>query len=130
VIVDSSALLAILQQELEADRLVHALAGDPVRLILTVNWLEASMVAFGRTGEEGVRDLNLLVAKLRLDIVAVTPKQGELARRAFLRYGKGIHPARLNFGDCWAYALAQDRGEPLLFKGEDFAQTDIAAVAY
>jgi ribonuclease VapC len=62
--------------------------------------------------------------------VAVTPKQGELARRAFLRYGKGVHPARLNFGDCLVYALAQDSGEALLFKGEDFVQTDITGVSY
>ncbi len=89
------------------------------------------MVAFQRGGEDAVRDIDLLVAKHQLQITAVTPWQGELARRAFMKYGKGVHPkARLNFGDCFAYALAKDTGEPLLFKGDDFAQTDIQSVAY
>ena len=88
------------------------------------------MVVFLRVGEEGLRSLDLLAAKYQLDLVSMTPKQAELARRAFKQYGKGIHPARLNFGDCIVYALAKDTGEPLLFKGEDFSQTDLVPVIY
>lgn len=130
MIVDSSALLAILQLEPEAERLARAVARDSSRLISAANWLEASIVVFIRAGEEGLRDLDLLTAKLQIETVPVTPKQAEIARRAFRQYGKGIHPARLNFGDCFAYALSKETGEPLLFKGEDFGKTDIEAASY
>jgi ribonuclease VapC len=130
MIIDSSALFAILLQEPEAERIVRAIALDPIRLMSAPTWLEISIGVFLRVGEEGLRSLDLLVAKYHIEIVAMTPKQGELARRAFKQYGKGVHPARLNFGDCMVYALAKDSGEPLLFKGADFSKTDIAAVAY
>jgi ribonuclease VapC len=130
MIVDSSAILAILQEEPEADRFRLALTGDSYCAVSVANWLELGMLAFRRRGEDGVRDLDLLVAQHSLVIEGVTPAQGRLARRAFMKYGKGVHPARLNFGDCFAYALAKDTGEPLLFKGEDFTQTDVAAAAY
>jgi ribonuclease VapC len=130
MIIDSSALLAILQQEPDAGRIARALAADGVRLISAANWLELCMVAVVRGGDEAARDVDRLVATCRIDIVAVTPKHAAIAHRAFARYGKGFHPARLNFGDCFAYALAKDSGEPLLFKGDDFTHTDIAAVPY
>lgn len=130
MIIDSSALFAILLQEPEAERIVRAIALDPVRLMSAPTWLESSIGIFLRAREEGLRDLDLLVAKYHIEVVAMTPKQGELARRAFKQYGKGIHSARLNFGDCMVYALAKDTGEPLLFKGEDFSKTDIAVVVY
>ena len=130
MIIDSSALFAILLQEAEAERIARAIALDAKRLISAATWLEISMVVFLRVGEEGVRSLDLLAAKYQLDLVSMTPKQAELARRAFKQYGKGIHPARLNFGDCIVYALAKDTGEPLLFKGEDFSQTDLVPVIY
>lgn len=130
MIIDSSALFAILLQEPEAERIARAIALDTQRLISAATWLEISMVVFLRVGEEGLRSLDLLAAKYQLDLVAMTPKQAELARRAFKQYGKGIHPARLNFGDCIVYALAKDTGEPLLFKGDDFGQTDLVAVIY
>ena len=130
MIIDSSALFAILLQEPEAERIAHAIALDAKRLISAATWLEISMVVFLRVGEEGLRSLDLLAAKYQLDLVSMTPKQAELARRAFKQYGKGIHPARLNFGDCIVYALAKDTGEPLLFKGEDFSQTDLVPVIY
>ncbi len=130
MIIDSSALLAILLQEAEAERIARAIALDAKRLISAATWLEISMVVFLRVGEEGLRSLDLLAAKYQLDLVSMTPKQGELARRAFKQYGKGIHPARLNFGDCIVYALAKDTGEPLLFKGEGFSQTDLVPVLY
>ena len=130
MIVDSSALVAILQNEPEALRLSQAMALDPVCSVSAANWLEASMIMFVRFGSEGIRDLDLLAAKASLEIADVTPRQADIARRAFMKYGKGIHPAGLNFGDCFAYALARDTGEPLLFKGDDFPKTDIPAVAY
>ena len=88
------------------------------------------MLLLGRGGEEGVRDLDLIVARFRIEIVAFTESQARLAREAFKRYGKGRHPAKLNFGDCMAYALAKETGEELLFKGTYFAQTDIAVAPY
>lgn len=129
MIVDTSALIAILQQEPEAARFSRALAQDACE-ISAANWLEASTIMFVRKGWEGTRDLDLVIAKYHIAITEVTPDHAETARRAFMKYGKGVHPARLNFGDCFAYALAKDTGEPLLFKGEDFSRTDVAAAAY
>ncbi len=92
--------------------------------------VEAGIVTEASRGEAGGRDLDLLLAKLGIELVAFTPRQADLARKAWRRYGKGQDPARLNFGDCLAYALARDMGEPLLFKGNDFEQTDIEKAAY
>jgi len=88
------------------------------------------MILQARKGADGVRDLDLLIARIRIEIVAFTESQARLARTAFVRYGKGRHPAQLNFGDCMAYALARETGEELLFKGTDFGLTDIAAAPY
>jgi ribonuclease VapC len=130
MIIDSSALLAILLEEPEADRLTKAIMRDPVCVVSVANWLELSMVAFQRGGEEAVRDLDVLAVRHRLEIASVTPRHGDIARRGFMRYGKGIHPAALNFGDCFAYALSKDTGEKLLFKGGDFEQTDVERAPY
>lgn len=130
MIVDSSALLSILQQEPDAERFGRALALNPDPQISAANWLEASMLLFVRQKEQGVHDLDVLIAHYGIEIVDVTVEQARAARRAFMKYGKGVHPARLNFGDCFAYALAKDTGAPLLFKGGDFAQTDVTATAY
>ena len=80
-----------------------------------------------RRGDDGARDLDLLLAKLKVEIEAVTAGQADIARKAFRRYGRGRHAANLNFGDCFAYALAKDKSAPLLFKGDDFGQTDVMA---
>jgi ribonuclease VapC len=88
------------------------------------------MVLLARQGDDGVRDLDLYIARSRMEIVPFTESQARLARDAFKRYGKGRHPAKLNFGDCMAYALAKETGEDLLFKGTDFGQTDIAVASY
>ena len=88
------------------------------------------MILLRRREEAGLRDLDQFVARSGMEIAAFTESQARLAREAFKRYGKGRHPAKLNFGDCMAYALARETGEELLFKGTDFAQTDIAAAAY
>jgi ribonuclease VapC len=83
-----------------------------------------------RYGDNGVRDLDLLVAQYRMEIAAFTETQARIARDAFRRFGKSRHPAQLNFGDCMAYALAKETGEELLFKGTDFGLTDVAVAAY
>ena len=99
-------------------------------MLSAANLVETGIVMQVRRGDEAVRDLDLLLAKLKIEIIAVSVKQANIARKAFQRFGRGRHPARLNFGDCFAYALAKDCGAPLLFKGEDFAQTDIAVAHY
>ena len=126
MIIDTSALVSILDQEPEAEHLAHAISTASERMLSAANLVETGIVMQVRRGDEAVRDLDLLLAKLKIEIVAVSARQASLARKAFQRFGRGRHPARLNFGDCFAYALAKDSGAPLLFKGEDFSQTDIA----
>jgi ribonuclease VapC len=130
MIVDSSALIAILFKEPEGRLIDVAIVECAVCRMSAANFLEVSMVVFARKGPEGTRDLDLLIARLGIVLVAFSESQARLARSAFERLGKGRHPAGLNFGDCIAYALARESGEELLFKGGDFAQTDIAAAAY
>ena len=130
MIIDTSALVSILDQEPEAERLAHAIATASERMLSAANLVETGIVMQVRRGDEAVRDLDLLLAKLKIEIIAVSAKQANLARKAFQRFGRGRHPARLNFGDCFAYALAKDSGAPLLFKGEDFPKTDIAVAHY
>jgi ribonuclease VapC len=130
MIIDTSALLAILQLEPEARRMVNAIRSTGQRMISAATLVEASIIAESRNGEQGTRDLDAALARLRVEISPVTANHAMHARRAFRRYGKGRHPARLNFGDCFAYALAKATGEPLLFKGDDFSKTDIAMVDF
>jgi ribonuclease VapC len=130
VVMNTSALVALLSMEPEADRLARALEADPHRLISAATLTEAAIVIEARYGKAGGRELDLLVAKASLSVQAVDAQQVEVARNAWRRYGKGRHAAGLNYGDCFSYALAKTSGEPLLFKGEDFSQTDIAVVAY
>ena len=130
MIIDTSVLVAILDQEPEADRIVRTLASASERTLSAANLVEAGIVMQARRGDDGARDLDLLVAKLRVDIVAVTASQADIARKAFRRYGRARHPANLNFGDCFAYALAKDKSVPLLFKGNDFGQTDVMVASY
>jgi ribonuclease VapC len=130
MIIDTSALVAVLDQEPEAERIVRTLASAPERVLSAANLVEVGIVMQARRGDDGARDLDLLLAKLRVDIAAVTANQADIARKAFRRYGRGRHAANLNFGDCFAYALAQDTSAPLLFKGNDFGQTDVMVVSY
>jgi ribonuclease VapC len=125
MVIDTSALIAILQQEPEASACANAIQKDRVRLLSAVSALEASIVAEARKGPAGGRDLELLLHQTQAEIVAFTPEQMEIAKGAWRRYGKGHHPARLNFGDCCTYALAKVSGEPLLAKGDDFPKTDV-----
>ena len=126
MIVDASALLAILLREPERPRFreLIALAAEPV--ISPVNFLEVAVRADALGDAEG-RGLDRLIQISGISIVQVTAEQAELARDAYHRFGKGNHPARLNLGDCFAYALAKAGNEPLLFKSEDFRLTDVEA---
>jgi ribonuclease VapC len=128
MVIDTSALIAILQKEPEAEVFTRMILRDSRRLISVVTALEAEMVAFGRAGKDGVALLEFVIHKLSCETVQCSLEELAIARRAFRRFGKGRHPAGLNLGDCFPYALARVTGEPLLFKGEDFAQTDIVRV--
>jgi ribonuclease VapC len=131
MVIDTSALMAILLREPEAERLTHAILMAERRLLSAATLLEAGIVVLAHTGDDGARDLDLLVARLRLEIVPVTEEQAMLARRAYQRFGKGRgHPARLNFGDCFSFALARVTGEPLLFKGDDFSRVGLTMALY
>ena len=128
MVIDTSAIVAILLGEPETPALVRAIAEDPKRLMAVFNVLESAVVIEARKGPAGVRELDLLLHEASVEQVSMDRDQVALAREAYRRFGKGRHPARLNLGDCCAYALAARSGEPLLFKGADFAQTDIKTV--
>ena len=127
MIIDTSAVLAILFGESDAGRYEDAISAAWPRRMSVVALLEAAMVLESRGGAAAGQELDVLLEKARVELVPVTPKHANAARRAWRRFGKGNHPAALNFGDCFAYALAETTGEPLLFKGGDFARTDIMA---
>lgn len=130
MVIDTSALVALLGMEAEAARLAAAIEADATRLISAASVVEAALVIEARYGPAGGRELDLLIAKAGLSVEPVTAEQAEIARQAWRRFGKGRHPAGLNYGDCFSYALAKVTGEPLLFKGTDFPQTDLAIVSY
>lgn len=129
MIVDASAILAILLEEAEGDEMedVLLLMRKNMHLMSPVNYVEAAVrldnFEDGRKGP----DLDPVIEDLGIVVVPVTPREAHLAREAYKRFGKGNHEARLNLGDCFAYALAKARGEPLLFKGDDFRKTDVEA---
>jgi ribonuclease VapC len=125
MVIDRSALLAILFDEAEREVFIALLAAAEDGLISAGTLLEGSIVMQARTGNDGVADLDALLAAAAVRCVAVDQTQAHLAREAFERYGKGRAPAGLNFGDCFAYALAKATDRPLLFKGDDFVHTDV-----
>jgi ribonuclease VapC len=125
MVIDTSALLAILRDEPERRAFNEAIEAADSRLMSTATFVEVSIVIESRYGAEGLRDLDQFVDQAGIELVALDVEQAKMARRAFGRFGKGRHPAGLNYGDCFAYALAMVLGEPLLFKGEDFQQTDV-----
>lgn len=126
MVIDTSAILAVLLNEAEAELFAEAIASDPHRLVSAVSHLEAGIVIRTRKGPTGVRELDQLVETAGITIADFDPDQGRLALAAYEQFGKGRHPAALNLGDCCSYALARRHtGEPLLFKGEDFLRTDI-----
>jgi ribonuclease VapC len=125
MVVDSSALIAVLQKEPEGGTFLDRIERASIRLMSAATLVEVSMVALGRRGEEGLAVLQTIIAGAQIEIVPLTERHAELAVDAFRRFGRGRHPAGLNMGDCFAYALSKATGEPLLFKGEDFALTDV-----
>lgn len=125
MVVDTSALLAVYLDEPDSSRFEAALLRAPAAFISAGTLLEAAIVVEARHGKAGAVELDRLLRRLALTTVAVDAEQVEAARLAFRKYGKGRHPAGLNYGDCFAYALAAASVEPLLFKGDDFSKTDI-----
>lgn len=128
MVIDTSAFVAILTDEPERRLFIKAVEAAESRLVSAATFVETSTVIESRYGPEGLRDLDLFISKADAEVVAVDGEQAHAARRAFSRFGKGRHPAALNYGDCFSYALAVTRSEPLLFKGDDFAHTDVATV--
>ena len=126
MVIDTSAIAAILLDEPERADFIAKIAAANVRLISAATLLECQIVVMTRKGELGRAELQLFVHEAELEVVAFDQNQVDFAALAWQRYGKGRHPAALNYGDCFAYALAKATGEPLLFKGADFSQTDIA----
>jgi ribonuclease VapC len=127
MIIDTSALVAILYREPEAEAFVKLVHAAETSRISVANYVELSMVIEHQLGPEGMRQAEAFFRRAGIIIEPVSVEHGDLARQAFLDFGKGRHHAGLNFGDCFAYALAKASGEPLLFKGDDFSQTDIQA---
>lgn len=125
MIVDTSALIAILLDEAEAEAFKNSLMTTRHCRLSVVSLVEATIVIERRRGADGERVLNELLVEAQIELMPVTADLAESARRAWRRFGRGNHPAGLNFGDCFVYALAETTGEPLLFKGDDFALTDI-----
>ena len=125
MIIDSSAICAILFGESDTKRYEDAIAEADVRRISAGNLLEAAIVVESRTGPLGGDQLDALIERAGIEVVPISTEQATIARRAWRRFGKGNHAAGLNLGDCLTYALAESTREPLLFKGDDFARTDI-----
>lgn len=131
MVIDTSALVAILLAEPEGSRLVHAIAASTVRQIGAPTLVEVAAVMLARKGPPGEIALDALLRRLDIDVVPMSAAAAAFGRAAYARYGKGVgSPGVLNFGDCLAYGVAMAQREPLLFKGEDFARTDVPAAAY
>ena len=128
MVVETSAVLAILLEEPEAAEFAQLIEDDPMPLISAASVFEAGIVLLSRYGPDARSDLQEFLAQGGLQVEPVTAEQADLALEAYQRFGKGRHPAGLNFGDCFAYALCKATGQPLLFKGQDFSLTDIATV--
>ena len=129
MIVDSSALIAISRGEPESAICFRTLLDSPLTRISAANWLEATIVVDGWRDPEASRELDVLIERFKVTVEPVTIHQARIAREAYRRFGRGSgHPAKLNFGDCFAYALAKDLDEPLLFVGQDFVHTDVCRV--
>lgn len=130
MIVDSSVIVAILSGEPEAQSFADVIAEAPSRYISAVNYVEAAVVIDSRGDPVFSRKIDDLLRDAQVGIEPVTVEQARIARAAYRDFGKGRHRAGLNFGDCFAYALAKDKGEPLLFKGDDFSRTDVDRAEY
>ena len=129
MIIDTSALVAILEGEPERRAFIEAIEAADSRRISVATFVEISIIIEARHGAEGLSDLDRFAALAGIELVPVDAEQGQVARSAYSRFGKGRHRAGLNYGDCFSYALATVFGEPLLCKGEDFPHTDVTIVA-
>jgi ribonuclease VapC len=127
VVVDTSAIVSVLLKEADARPLIRKLYRAHSRQISAVSYMESSMVLMSRLGDNTEGALDGMLQRAKIAIVPVSVDHAKVAVAAFRQYGKGRHPASLNFGDCFSYALAKSTGEPLLFKGLDFAKTDVAS---
>jgi ribonuclease VapC len=125
MVVDASALAAVFFMEPDAPKFLRVLQQTPYACISAANFLEIAIVIDNRDGVEQMVDLDLFLMEAAVEVVPVTAGQARIARDAYRRFGKGNHPAGLNYGDCFAYALAKERDLPLLFKGDDFVRTDL-----
>jgi len=126
IAIDSSALVAILRKELDALLIAEAIGAENSVIVSAVTCFETSMVLAGRSRNETAwGPLDALLTRAKIAVIPFDGEQAAIAREAFLKYGKGRHPAALNFGDCAAYALAKSKGAPLLYRGSDFSKTDI-----
>lgn len=127
MILDTSAVIAVLENEANKAEIEGIILRSKC-VISAVSYLEASIVLLSRRGEEAMMNLDLWIESAGIEIVSFTPYQARLARNTYSRFGKGRHPASLNFGDCAAYGLVSDRGEELLYEGNDFSKTDVRRV--
>ena len=131
MVIDSSALIAILLAEPEATRLVHAITADATRIIGAPMLVEAAAIMLVRKGPRGEIALDALLQRLGVEVVPMSVDAAALARSAYSRFGRGIgSPGVLSYADCLSYGVAAALGEPLLFKGDDFARTDISTAEY
>lgn len=131
MVVDSSALVAMLLGEPESDAMVRAISQDSIRLVGAPTLVEASAVMVAKKGPGGDVALDALIERLGIETVEMSPTAAKIARLAYARYGRGVgDPGVLNFGDCLAYGVATAEREPLLFKGDDFSRTDVVPVSY
>ncbi|QYX31598.1 type II toxin-antitoxin system VapC family toxin [Sphaerospermopsis torques-reginae] len=130
MVIDTSAILAIIYGEPEELIFIELINESEECLLSSPSSVEASIVLGTKHGEKGVENLKLLIETLSITIVPFTIEQAQLASEGFLKFGKGRHPAKLNMGDCFSYALAKFTNQPLLFKGNDFIHTDVEQVKY
>jgi ribonuclease VapC len=125
MVIDTSAILAILQREPERRSFLEAIEAAESTRMSVASFVETSIVIESRYGSEGLRDLDRFISRASIELVPVDSEQGQLARSAFSRFGKGRHRAGLNYGDCFSYAAAINLAEPLMCKGDDFIHTDV-----
>ena len=125
IVLDTSAILAVLEREPEAEGFIRKMADAPGCLVSAATLVEAGIVTLARRGPAGSHFLSALLVRAGVHTVEVDDEQAQVAVEAYQRYGKGRHPAGLNFGDCFSYALARAKGAALLYKGDDFSQTDV-----
>ncbi|MBT3273473.1 MAG: type II toxin-antitoxin system VapC family toxin [Spirochaetales bacterium] len=130
MVIDTSAVIAILKDEPEREHFIELISSVPGAKISAACYAESSMVVESRNGHAGLRDLKSFILLSRITVASVDEEQARIASEAFSQYGKSRHPAALNLGDCFSYALSKQTGEPLLFKGDDFTKTDLVSATH